>query len=246
MTGVQTCALPILGVVDPSQDAVMRTIIVPNGDSNIETNCKSTQCLIKSYINSGDATINYRPTGTDSIYYTLYPVVDSTISPVTVSMELYTGDNNQLICPRGTKGRMGVIVGVTESGTNYDFGGAYSYNATTGTLSVYDTGWEQTPSNGTVTGTTTSEIRNKVLDASNNLYITVDAYTASQSGNTTEVTVSYTIDNGSVVTLGTLVGPSYSNNPNNKNTQTYTISRSSGDFVRILVEGESTTGGGAA
>lgn len=237
----------IVGEIDPSTDAVIRTFANSNSTtSNDFSGCDCSKAIVYSYINDSDTTVNFRPTGTDSIYYTLFPVVDSNISPVRANFSVINSDTAGYTCSTGYKGVMRVVLGVTESGVDYDFSGAGSQSILGGTgnaLYLYDTGWEES---GLVTGTTTSDIRNKVLNASNDLYVTVDAYESLQYGHNTRVTVTYTVDNGTPVSLGVLTGPAYSGSSTNKNSQTYTISRSSGDYIRIKVLCDSTSGGGGA
>ena len=241
----------VVGEIDPSTDSVIRTFANSNSISSSDfSGCDCSDANVFSYINDTNLTVNFRPTGTDSIYYTLFPVVDSNISPVTANFSVIKGDTAGDTCSTGFKGVMRVVLGVTESGVDYDFAGARSQKLSAGgignSLVLYDTGWEQVPVAGGVTGTTTSDIRNKVLNASNDLYVTVDAYESLQNGENTRVTVTYTVDNGTPVSLGVLTGPAYSGSSTNKNSQTYTISRSSGDRIRIKVLCDSTSGGGAA
>lgn len=234
----------VIGEIDPSTDSVMRTVTDPTTQSNDFSTCNCSEGGAYSYINTASLTINFRPTGTDSIYYTLFPVVDANISPVRVSYSTIIGDNDYgQTCATGTKGRMRAVTGVTESGVDYDFSGVYPTNTNNGSLDIYDTGWEQTAD---VTGTTIAELRNKVFNASNDLYVTVDAYEAVQYGQVTRVTVTYTVGGGNPISLGVLYGPSFSGSSTNKNTQTYTISRSAGDYIRIKVLCDSTSGGGGA
>jgi hypothetical protein len=236
----------VIGQVDPSTDAVIRTVATPNeSQSNDFATCNCSEGAAYSYINSASQTINFRPTGTDSIYYTLFPVIDANISPVRISYSTITGDDDYgNTCSTGIRGRMRALVGVTESGVNYDFSGVQPSGPNVGGLTIYDTGWEQNAWD--VTGRTTAELRNKVLNASNNLYVTVDAYEALQYGQVTRVTVTYTVSGGTPISLGILNGPSFSGSTTNKNTQTYTISRSAGDFIRIKILCDSTSGGGGA
>ena len=238
----------IIGTVDPSTDAVMRTVFQNNSATSDEgSGCTSIVAFCRSYINAADQTVNFRPTGTDSIYYTLYPVVDANISPVTVNIEKISGSDAGSTCTLGIYARMGAMIGVTESGTDYDFSGVKPQNATSSVFAFDDTGWKQPVTSTTVvTGTTTSALRNKVLNASNDLYVTIDAYTSAQYGQISEVTATYTVNNGNPITLGTIYGPAYSGNANAKTSQTYTISRSAGDKINIKILGQSGTGSGGA
>mgnify|MGYP001069401787 CR=1 FL=1 len=235
----------VIGELDPSTDAVMRTVATSNPTQSDDiVTCDCSEGAAYSYINSSSQTINFRPTGTDSIYYTLFPIIDANISPVRIKYSTITGDNPGYTCSTGFRGRMRAVVGVTESGVNYNFSGVQPTGSNVGGLTIYDTGWEQSAS---VTGTTTSDIRNKVLNASNDLYVTVDAYEALQYGQVTRVTVTYTVNGGTPISLGILYGPSvFTGTPTNKITQTYTISRSAGDFIRIKLLCDSTSGGGGA
>ena len=98
-------------------------------------------------------------------------------------------------------------------------------------------------------------VRNQAFDASNDVYIDVEAFEpyANGTAGTSKVVVKYTINNGSEQTLGTVYSPAYTGNSTSKTTQRFTLSRNNYEKVdfNILVTGATdaedaaNSGGGA-
>jgi hypothetical protein len=231
----------VVGNIDPSTQSFFTTLI-NNSTSTVTAAPRVHQHTTDSELNTTNSTVNFRPTGTDSIYYTLYTVTPTNIAPVTFYLEHEYDD--QTPSPSFlTKSRFRIKYGVIVNNSDLPIGGCE--NLTDGDISnVSET------SSGLLPST-----RNAAFDASNNLYIDVEAFEPYSGGTagTTKVVVQYSINGGSTQTLGTVYSPPYTGNSSSKTTQRLTLSRNNYQKVAfsILVTGATdaeaaaNSGGGA-
>ena len=231
-----------VGIVDPSTQSWLSNSI-DNSTTNITTGLPLIhQYTLTSAINTASTTVNFRPTGTDSIYYTLYTVIPTLISPITVSLDFestHDGSTNWFL----TGSRFRIKFGVINNNTDVHIGGCESL-----------TGSQMAGISENSTSETAS-VRNIAFDPSNTIYVDVEAFEPHSGGSaqTTKVLVQYTINNGSTQTLGTVYSPAYTGVSTSNTSQRLTLSRSNYqkiDFTVLVTgatdaEAASNSGGGA-
>ena len=231
----------VIGTVDPATQSYFDTNI-NNSTNNPTAAPKVHTHSVVSAINTIASTVNFRPTGTDSIYYTLYTITPTNIAPVSFNLQHEYDD--QLSTPSFlTLSRFRVKYGVIVNSADLPIGGCE--NLTGGVISN-----TSESSSGLLPST-----RNAAFDASNNIYIDVEAFEPYSSGTagTTKVVVQYSITGSSTQTLGTVYSPPYTGNSSSKTTQRFTLSRNNYQKVvfNILVTGATdaeaaaNSGGGA-
>lgn len=234
-----------VGSIDPETDSYFVTV-VDNSVSSPTAAPRVHTATTRSDINIASSTVDFRPTGNDSIYYTLSVSSPTNIAPVTF---LTTHEyNDETPTPSFlTLSRFRVNYGVIENNSDVHIGGCQ--NLTGGAISG-------TP--GTLVGTGSAgnpAIRNTAFDASNDVYIDVEAFEPYSSGTagTTKVIVRYKVNGGALQTLGTVYSPPYTGVQSSNNSQRFTLSRTNYQKVEfdILVTGATDTeaaansGGGA-
>lgn len=231
----------IVGIVDPSTQSYLHasannSIADPNVQTRVHTHS------VVSEINTTSSTVNFRPTGTDSIYYTLYVEAPTNVAPLTFNLQHeydHLGSPPAFLTFSRFKINYGVIV------NNVDLPIAGCQNLSGGSIGATpETPSEELPST-----------RNTAFDASNDVYIDVEAYEpyANGTAGTSKVVVQYSINGGSTQTLGTVYSPPYTGNSSSKTTQRLTLSRNNYQKVdfSILVTGATdaeaaaNSGGGA-
>lgn len=231
----------VVGIVDPSTQSYFTFLLSLDTDNPYAAPRVHTH-YVYSEINTASTTVNFRPTGTDSIYYTMYVVTPTNIAPVTFYLEHEYDD--QTASPSFlTMSRFRVKYGVIVDSTDLPISGCE--NLTGGTVST-----TSESSSGLLPST-----RNAAFDASNDVYIDVEAFEPYSGGTagTTKVVVQYSINGGSTQTLGTVYSPPYTGNSSAKTTQRFTFSRNNYQKVdfSILVTGATdaeaaaNSGGGA-
>jgi len=231
----------VIGTVDPETQAFFNS--KANNSTNIATAAPRVHFhTVQSTINTTSTTINFRPTGTDSIYYTLGVSSPTNIAPVKFVLEHEYAD--QRSSPAFlTLSRFRIKYGVIVNSTDVHIAGCE--NLSGGVIgNTSDTLLNGLP-----------EVRNQAFDADNDIYIDVEAFEPHSSGTagTTKVVVKYSINNGSQQTLGTVYSPAYTGNSSTKTTQRFTLSRNNYQKVDFDIfvtgatdaEAAANSGGGA-
>lgn len=231
----------LVGTVDPETQSYFNSLPANDPDDATAAPVQHMHNVI-SAINTVSTTINFRPTGTDSIYYTLGVSAPTNIAPVNFALEHEYDD--QTSSPSFlTLSRFRVKYGVIVNSTDVHISGCE--NLSGGIISnTLDTSLNGDPA-----------VRNQAFDASNDIYIDVEAFEpyVNATAGTSKVVVKYSINNGSEQTLGTVYSPAYTGNSTSKTTQRFTLSRNNYQKVafNILVTGAtdaeaaSNSGGGA-
>jgi hypothetical protein len=231
----------VVGTVDPETQSYFNSL---SNNSSVVSSAGPVehQHNVISEINLASTTVNFRPTGTDSIYYTLGVSSPTNIAPVNFALAHEYDD--QTSSPLFlTFSRFRVKYGVIVNSTDVHISGCE--NLSTGTIvNTSDTSVDGDPT-----------VRNQAFDASNDIYIDVQAFEpyANGTAGTSKVVVKYSINNGSEQTLGTVYSPAYTGNSTSKTTQRFTLSRNNYQKVdfNILVTGATdaeaaaNSGGGA-
>lgn len=213
-----------VGIVDPSTQSWL-TNTINNSTTSYTTGLPiQHQYSLTSEINTVSSTINFRPTGTDSIYYTLYPVIPTTVSPITVSLDFesnHDGSTNYFL----TGSRFRIKFGVIDNNTDVHIGGCESLTGS------------QIAGVSENTTSETAAVRNIAFNPSNTIYVDVEAFEPHSSGSaqTTKVLVQYTVNNGSTQTLGTVYSPAYTGVSTSNTSQRLTLSRTNYQKIDFTV-----------
>lgn len=226
----------LIGVVDPETQSYYNNAV------DVDLGTLEAQHIFNSkpVINIESSTVDFRPTGTDSIYYTLSVSTPSNIAPLSLSLEHQSSGSN---APFLTGSRYRVKYGVIVNNNDVHIGGSESLTTSTSVIT-----------SDTVLNTT-AEIKNQAYNATYDAYVDVEAFEPFSGGNadTTKVIVRYKVNGGSLQTLGTVYSPAYTGVQSSNNSQRFTLSRTNYQKVEfdILVTGATDTesasnsGGGA-
>lgn len=231
----------VIGTVNPETQAFFNS----SADNSVNDPTAAPRVhfhTVASTINTTSTTLNFRPTGTDSIYYTLGVSTPTTVAPV--RFVLKHDYNDQTPSPSFlTLSRFRIKYGVIVNSTDVHIAGCE--NLSGGAIgNTSDTLLNGLP-----------EVRNQAFDPDNDIYIDVEAFEPYSGGSagTTKVVVKYSINDGSQQTLGTVYSPPYTGSSTSKTTQRFTLSRNNYQKVDfdILVTGATdaeaaaNSGGGA-
>jgi hypothetical protein len=231
----------VVGTVDPETQSYFNSS-ANNSTSNPTAAPRTHTHAVVSSINTASTTVNFRPTGTDSIYYTLGVSTPTNIAPVNFALTHQYDD--QTPSPSFlTLSRFRVKYGVIVNSTDVHIAGCE--NLSGGVIgNTSDTLLNGDPA-----------VRNQAFNASNDIYIDVEAFEPYSSGTagTSKVVVKYSINNGSQQTLGTVYSPPYTGNSSAKTTQRFTLSRNNYQKVNFAIlvtgatdaEAAANSGGGA-
>jgi hypothetical protein len=231
----------VVGTVDPETQSYF--LSAPNNSLvNPSAGPVEHEHSVRSSINTASTTVNFRPTGTDSIYYTLGTSTPTNIAPVIfVLVQEYDDQTSSPLFLTFSRFRVkyGLIVNSADvhvSGCENLSGGQIDNTS--------DTSLNGDPA-----------VRNQAFDASNDIYIDVQAFEpyANGTAGTSKVVVKYKINNGSEQTLGTVYSPAYTGNSSSKTTQRFTLSRNNYQKVEVNIlvtgatdaEAAANSGGGA-
>jgi len=226
----------LIGVVDPETQSYY------NNDVNVDFGTTQAQHVFTSepVMNVESSTVDFRPTGTDSIYYTLSVSTPSNIAPLSLSLVHQSSGSSATFL---TGSRYRVKYGVIVNNNDVHIGGSESLTNSTSVITS-DTAFDTTP-----------EIKNQGYNATYDAYVDVEAFEPFSGGDagTTKVIVRYKVNGGSLQTLGTVYSPPYTGVQSSNTTQRFTLSRTNYQKVEfdILVTGATdaeaaaNSGGGA-